>query len=86
MSTREQWEFALLLMFGAMGWLLWLMSLSREWFLVGFANWFVRRLFVLAQIATAIANAASYGLVEYRRIRSKKFEPLHEYVEVQTRS
>lgn len=84
MTTRDQWEFALVLMFAAMGWLLWLVSLSREWFLVGFANWFVRKLHVWAQIMTGIARGASSALAEYRMVRKQTIEPLSEYMEVET--
>lgn len=82
MSTFEQWQFGLLCLFAVMGWLLWLMTLSQEWYLVGFANWLVRRLFVAAQVATAIARGASAYLAEYRMVRKQTIEPLSEYAEV----
>lgn len=82
MSTIEQWQFGLLCLFALMGWILWLTSLSREWFLAGFANWFVRKLHTWAQIMTGIASGASYALAEYRRVRKQTIEPISEYAEV----
>lgn len=84
MSAREQWQFGLLCLFACMGWILWLMSLSREWLLVGFANWFVRKLHVWAQVMLGIARGASSALAEYRLVRKQTIEPISEYMEAET--
>lgn len=84
MSTTEQWEFSLLCLVAVAGWLLWLIEIKREWLVVGVANWIVRRLFVAAQVATAIARGASAYLAEYRMVRQQTIEPLSEYAEVQS--
>lgn len=74
--------FAALVALALMGWAFWLYELAPQWFLIGFANWFVRRLHAIGLIANGIAYGASYGLSEYRRVRRSKRELINESEEV----
>jgi hypothetical protein len=78
-------RFIALVIFAFAGWAFWLLEMRHSWFLPGFANWLVRRLFTLALVMTAIARGASAYLAEYRIVRSRPVEPMNEYQEINTR-